>query len=295
MECIRSANSVNSQVCRNYLDECFVHVRNNVIVRGCLQQNPNLASDCLNRDICEACDSTENCNDQIVDGEFCITCDSQLDPNCIDNVNFTMRTQCSLTVAGMGCYLFDDGGDIIKRGCLSDLIPEEVSMCRQQGSFCKTCEGNDCNSQLQYQRCLSCDSMTNPDCLVPNDNVPSSVCRAYIDTCITHFENNRAIRGCSSNRGDLQLSCGNDTSLCNTCDTGFNCNNDNIEDEFCITCDSEIDAQCKNNPNIAMAQQCGADVKLNKMGCYLFDDSGKVPSHLTLRQHFIVSFRSYFR
>lgn len=275
VECIRSATTVNSQVCRNYLDECFTHVDNNVIVRGCLQQNPNLSNDCRNRDICDSCDSRGNCNEQIVNGEFCITCDSQLDPNCVDNVNFTMRTQCSLSVAGMGCYLFDDGGDIIKRGCVSDLIPEERTYCRSQGQFCKTCEGNDCNSQLRYQRCLSCDSMTNPDCLLPNDNVPSSVCRNYIDTCTTHFENNRAIRGCSSQRADLQLSCWNDSSLCNTCNTGMDCNDDKIEEEFCVTCDSEIDANCNVSPNITMAQQCGTDVKLNKMGCYRFDDSGK--------------------
>lgn len=110
MECIRSATTVGSQVCRNYLDECFVHVRNNVIARGCLQQNPALESDCRNPDICDSCDSRGNCNDQIVNGEFCLTCDSQVDPNCIDNLNFTMRTQCNLTVGGMGCYLFDDGG-----------------------------------------------------------------------------------------------------------------------------------------------------------------------------------------
>lgn len=252
-----------------------MHVQNNIIVRGCLQQNPNLANDCRNRDICESCDARGNCNDRIVNGEFCITCDSQLDPNCINNVNFTMRTQCDLSVAGMGCYLFDDGGDILKRGCVTDLIPEERTYCRNQGQFCKTCEGNDCNAQLRYQQCLSCDSMTNPDCLLPNDNVSSSVCRNYIDTCMTHFENNRAIRGCSSQRTDLQLSCSNDSSLCNTCDTGMNCNNGKIEEEFCVTCDSEIDSNCRISPNMTMAQQCGPDVKLNKIGCYRFDDSGK--------------------
>ncbi|KAJ6648787.1 hypothetical protein Bhyg_04018 [Pseudolycoriella hygida] len=276
VECIRSATGVSSQVCRNYLDECFTHVQNNITVRGCLQQNPSLAGDCQNRDICESCDHRGNCNDQIVDGEFCITCDSQLDPNCIDNVNFTMRTQCSLTVNGMGCYLFDDGGDIIKRGCLSDLIPYEVSMCRQEGTFCKTCQGNDCNSQLRFQRCLSCDSMTNPDCLLPNENVPSALCRNYKDSCMTHFENNRVIRGCASQRSDLQLSCLNNSSLCITCNSGANCNTDPVEEEFCITCDSENDVNCRTSPNITMIQQCGADVKLNKMGCYRFDDSGDI-------------------
>ncbi|XP_037051310.1 proprotein convertase subtilisin/kexin type 5-like isoform X1 [Bradysia coprophila] len=275
VECIRSATTVATRTCRNYLDECFVHVQNNITSRGCLQENPNLTNDCRNGDICESCDYRGNCNDKIVNGEFCITCDSSRDPNCVDNLNHTMRTQCSLTVAGMGCYLFDDGGDIIKRGCVSDLIPEEQSYCRQQGSFCKTCVGNDCNSQLRYHQCLTCDSNTNSDCFSPNQNVTSAVCRSYIDTCITHLENGRARRGCSSSRTDLQLSCANDPSLCNTCATGTNCNSDNIEHEFCITCDTEVDANCRS-PNIGMSQQCGADVKLNKFGCYRYDDSGEI-------------------
>lgn len=246
-----------------------------MITRGCLQQNPNLATDCRNPDICESCDSRGNCNEDIVNGEFCITCDSTTDPNCVDNLNHTMRTQCSLTVGGMGCYLYDDGGSIIKRGCLSDLIPYEVTMCRQQGQFCKTCVGNDCNSQLRFQQCLTCDSNTNPDCFTPNADVPSSVCRSYIDTCITHLENGRAIRGCSSLRNAQVLSCQNDPSLCNICDDGSNCNTADIEAETCVTCDSETDANCRTNPTTAMAQQCGDGVKLNKVGCYRYDDSGK--------------------
>lgn len=207
-------------------------------------------------------------------GEFCITCDSELDRNCIDNVNFTMRTQCSLTVTGMGCYLFDDGGEIVKRGCVSDLIPEEVSMCRQEGQFCKTCRGNDCNNQLQFQQCLSCDSMTNDNCFDLTEPVPSTLCRNYLDTCTTHFENNRTIRGCSSQRNDLQLACASNPSLCKTCNT-INCNDDvSYEAEFCVSCSSEVDPDCRNRPDLSTPKQCGAGLKINKNGCYRFDDSG---------------------
>lgn len=173
----------------------------------------------------------------------------------------------------MGCYLSDDGGNIVKRGCLSDLIPEEVSMCRQEGDFCKTCNGNDCNNRLRFQRCLSCDSMTNPDCLLPNDQIPSELCRNYFDTCITHFEDNRLQRGCTSRYNDLQLSCSNNSSLCKTCDADNNCNDDLLEEEYCVTCDSEIDANCRTNPNTSMITQCGSDIKFRN-GCYRFDDSG---------------------
>lgn len=83
-----------------------MHVDDNIILRGCLQQNPSLETDCRDRDICEKCDESGNCNDKIVDGEFCITCDSELDPNCLENVNVSMRTQCKkVSLAKKKIYL----------------------------------------------------------------------------------------------------------------------------------------------------------------------------------------------
>lgn len=110
VDCIRSTHFIDSQTCRNYDDDCFVHVKDDVIQRGCLRSNQNLGSDCDNGDICEKCRDRNDCNDKVVDGEFCITCDSECDSNCRNALNTTMRTQCTLSVAKMGCYLFNDGG-----------------------------------------------------------------------------------------------------------------------------------------------------------------------------------------
>lgn len=113
VNCIRSPSSVPSVTCRNYLDNCFVNVQNNIVTRGCvLEQSNTVQQECLrtNSDLCESCTGTSNCNNEIVDGEFCIDCDSQVDPNCRTSLNHTMRVQCNLAVRQLGCYLFDDGG-----------------------------------------------------------------------------------------------------------------------------------------------------------------------------------------
>lgn len=97
-----------SKTCSSYTDECFVHVSNDTVVRGCLSEHQQY--DCKNSDLCDKCSNSDNCNNRIVDGEFCITCDSEKDINCRNNVNVTMRKQCPLAVKRLGCYIYDDGG-----------------------------------------------------------------------------------------------------------------------------------------------------------------------------------------
>jgi len=113
VNCIRSPGSVPAVICRNYLDTCFLHVENNLITRGCvLEQITEIQTECArtNSDLCETCTGTDNCNNKIVDGEFCLECDSDIDPNCRTSLNHTMRIQCNLAIRPLGCYLFDDGG-----------------------------------------------------------------------------------------------------------------------------------------------------------------------------------------
>lgn len=153
VNCIRSGGSVDEMVCRNYLDTCYVHVRNDIVTRGCVTQPSTpteVQTECQRSgsDFCETC-TGNNCNSLLIDGEFCLTCDSTVNPDCRDSLNHTMRTQCNLGVRRLGCYRFDDGGDIIKRGCLSHLIPEEITYCRGQGAFCKTCIG-DVSVQMEW-------------------------------------------------------------------------------------------------------------------------------------------------
>lgn len=50
------------------------------------------------------------CNGKTIEDERCIFCDSQVDGNCVSNLNETMSQLCPVSAAGMGCYRFDDGG-----------------------------------------------------------------------------------------------------------------------------------------------------------------------------------------
>lgn len=154
--CIRGQNPGQSVTCKDYDDECFTHVLNGTVVRGCVKEQ-TISDDgefnyqCSMGDLCEKCSGSAQCNSKIVDGEFCLTCDSESDPNCRRNVNYTMRAQCQLAVKPLGCYRFEDnGGSVVKRGCLSDVTHYERNMCRTEGSTCKTCLGNDCNAKVHF-------------------------------------------------------------------------------------------------------------------------------------------------
>ena len=93
------------------MDECYVHIDNDTVTRGCFAQAPApIVCNNANADLCERCSDSANCNNKLIDGEFCLTCDSENDPNCVENLNFTMRTQCKLAVRQRGCYRYDDTG-----------------------------------------------------------------------------------------------------------------------------------------------------------------------------------------
>lgn len=151
-------------------------------------------------------------------------------------------------------------GDIIKRGCINnDLHPGEIAMCRQQGANCKTCYGNDCNTKLTFQRCRSCNSATNVDCIRSVGSVGEITCRDYMDTCYVHVRANITTRGClaqPSTPTAVQTECRRTNSdFCETC-TDNNCNSLLIDSDYCLTCDSQIDPNCRNTLNSTMRQQC---------------------------------------
>lgn len=275
--CIRSGNAAQSVTCKHYTDECFVHTVNDIVIRGCLHDTELVVqTDCLeNNDFCEKCATASNCNDKIVDGEFCLTCSSEDDPNCRDKVDFQMRTQCKLSVRQRGCYRYDDGGGIIKRGCVSDIHEGEVAMCRKQEQFCKTCLGNDCNAKVNFQTCHVCNSSSSVNCIRSPHVFPTITCQLYLDDCYSHVQNDIVTRGCLSQAGTpVKSDCADDESdLCDKCSTA-DCNKKLIDGEFCLTCDSEIDSNCRNKVDYKMRKQCSLAVK--PRGCYRYHDGGDI-------------------
>lgn len=110
-----SANDLPTALpCQRYRadDQCFTYYFNSVATRGCLSENENLATTCINEILCSKCVGS-GCNGRTIEDEQCIVCDSEVDSNCVSNLNDTMMQICPVSAAGMGCYRFDDGGEYI--------------------------------------------------------------------------------------------------------------------------------------------------------------------------------------
>lgn len=127
---------------------------------------------------------------------------------------------------------------IVRRGCVRDLMPETIAMCREEGPFCKTCDSNNCNRKIEFQRCFSCNSAIDSNCVtIAADTLEPTMCRQYTDTCTTIItESGSTARGCTSeiiavsqivdrcvdsncNAGIFPA----DRKMCHQC-TGFECN-----------------------------------------------------------------------
>lgn len=278
LSCIRYSQGTTEKLCKRYHDECFTHVADDIVTRGCLseyQNNPDIdiEEDCSNPDICEKCSDKNDCNEKIVDGEFCITCDSDKDPQCRTNLSIAMRTQCPLAVRPVGCYRYEDeNGDVVKRGCLSNVTHYEIEMCRTQSPLCKTCIGNDCNAKRTFQKCHVCNSSDSVNCIRAPWTFKTQTCRNYLDECFVHVSNDVVIRGClaeQSNDTSIKQDCENN-DICEKCSKEENCNNQVVDGEFCLSCDSHTDPNCRTNVSFAMRTQCPLTV--HPLGCYRFED-----------------------
>lgn len=75
----------------------------------------------------------------------------------------------------------------------------EIQMCRQQGSYCKTCVGDNCNLKATFQTCYSCNSDTNSTCATLTAPLATTTCRSYTDDCkVVAVVGGRTERGCAS-------------------------------------------------------------------------------------------------
>lgn len=171
----------------------------------------------------------------------------------------------------------------MKRGCISDIIVAEQEMCRGNRDFCKTCMGNDCNRELNYRTCYACNSLTDANCITPNASTPKKICQNYFDQCLTHIEGDNVIRGCADEHVGLVTGCA-ENEKCELCAEGEYCNAKNVAQEHCYTCDSEVDANCREQLNPAMSTPCNEEgLSLTRQGCYRFDDTGKLNFKILLR------------
>lgn len=178
-------------------------------------------------------------------------------------------------------------GDIVKRGCISDLIVGEQQMCRRNPDTCKTCMGNDCNRELNYRTCYACNSLTDTNCITPNTSTPKKICQNYFDQCLTHIDGENVIRGCAEEHAGLAIECA-ENEKCELCAEGEYCNAKNVAQEFCYNCDSEVDGNCREQPSPAMSKACNEEgLSLTRQGCYRFDDTGKLRKNFVSKYIFV--------
>lgn len=254
------------QTCKKYIDECYIHIDDkSVVTRGCFSEFPSDEFDCSDEGSCQRCTGDNACNDAKIEYESCVAC-SNSNPFCKDSFSSTMIEKCRLSMQLNGCYHFEDN-DEIKRGCISEIEEEDFrKSCESNSDKCKKCDGNGCNSRTTgFQTCL-----TDEHSIVKaKANFVPKTCTNYMDECFTHVTNDSVRKGCLGDAIEIEginiMSDCENPDICEKCSGHINCNNQTIQREFCIVCDSNTNPDCKNSPKNAMRDQCPLSVR--PMGC----------------------------
>lgn len=197
-----------SKLCKVFTDECFTHVSNNTVHRGCLQDAEDLfdegidiVNDCSNNESCERCKGQPDCNRKKLEKEYCIQCNTTSWPLCTYLPSLNMRNECNV-VKPLGCYLFENQSSRDERGCISHLSQTERDECRRNDDDCKSCIGDSCNSKAFAQQCYDCDSSVDGEDCISNPSYFKSqfkfkTCKDYLNAeCFTLIEDNAVRRGC---------------------------------------------------------------------------------------------------
>ncbi|XP_055308419.1 uncharacterized protein LOC129572481 [Sitodiplosis mosellana] len=281
--CISKPWMASERICPNYMDQCYVHVKKGIVQRNCigeffvttLGECINSVEDCTKSEYCLPCTGYK-CNGNAITPEVCIVCDSHQNATCksISMYQEQFFTQeCPLSVEPQGCYHFvskEDGRHI--RGCVSQLSAEERKRYNEKNDEFKICKGPKCNSQHGLERCLICNSTVNPDCATSPNSSYSKVCDNYKNMCFTQILQQEVIRGCLNDLKEAsRVKCQYNEARCGICSTsdGIGCNNEPVEMDTCIECDSTDDEGCRLTPKESDQKIC-AHIKLTKQkGCYL--------------------------
>lgn len=197
----------------------FADNEDKVIARGCLSTlEPQYQSKCKNNDTnCFKC-GYDNCNkdDSKKKLQFCIVCNSQDDPECLQD-NTKLEQRCLTN----RCYSRLNGQDV-ERGCL-----ENIQTCTRP--TCSSCHGKNCNNRKFPNNRISCKSCQFDAC---KGEVSDKICNRYVDNeaCISFYgdKNNVILRDCYADIAEVARSvCDDPTNLeCTKCTSGTLCNVD---------------------------------------------------------------------
>lgn len=274
----------NNKTCKRYTDECFIHVSDNNVRRGCVSdliESPidgiDIVADCENDEICEKCSDRNNCNDREIEGEYCLVCTSTDDLFCLHYPeSLNASEQCPLTLKQIGCYLQQDGFWYAERGCMSHLDSTRQLGCKTSNSTCKMCLGNNCNEKRRFQTCADCNSKVDgKDCIDKAFIAKIRTCDDYHGECYTQVENADVIRNCT---GDNIIpnadTCKENPDNCKLCSDSSFCNDRTIRTLKCVTCDSLTDSSCASNTTFEKFSTCPLSV--HEPNCYHMIDGGQI-------------------
>uniref|UniRef100_A0A1B0CQC0 DUF753 domain-containing protein n=2 Tax=Lutzomyia longipalpis TaxID=7200 RepID=A0A1B0CQC0_LUTLO len=224
------------------------------VTRGCILSS---IQGCPEDSSCNYCYSN-NCNSLAVTRQQCIHCRSSSpgQESCAESAEDLISRECSgdyQPYPTRGCYTMRIQNDVVIRGCLRDLHPDDYVACQvEENNFCDLCLEQGCNTDVAPQGgqrlCYNCDSATDATCATLSSTLPQKTCASATDTCFTAIIDTRTVRGCLAEdytgpcEGPLCESCGanycnaaifpSNRAQCHRCE-GAQCaeitNNDNLE------------------------------------------------------------------
>lgn len=129
-------------------------------------------------------------------------------------------------------------------------------------------------------RCYSCDDARDPWCKYlqsPGDTTTQIECGATVTDCyhISALDGSGGIRrGCLDPEAITCYSSNSD-AVCASCSSDL-CNSDQLGFEECVSCDSELHADCVIPTSLTSTVQCD-QATVDKAGCYRQSDSWGSP------------------
>lgn len=303
-----------TQICNEYVNQCFTQISNEKIVRGCLKDHDtNFQNECTrNFKKCDLCSTTNKigCNNIPYPMNKCIDCNSKMDKRCKSNSDTLLGKICDYigNKDNLGCYLsivsrnkkelfpifvifiiflitilfffflIPQYGDNIRRGCIADLTPFEQRDCLQDSDHCKTCKRKNCNTKEKFQECYSCNGRDDENCAKGGRLVKTETCQAYGSSCAIGIDK----------KGYTHRRCNNEIFDAINEFTGMNfiCDRDKCNDKIfpedrlmCFQCNGGNECDMMSSVSLK-AEPCEIHSIHDK--CFTFIDKGKQNIHSNL-------------
>lgn len=219
-----------------------------------------------NSNKCAFC-AGDNCNQANVTFDYleCLSCNSQDNPACVTNpVSLSNTESCSTCVTLLTNT--SQGQQILHRGCLGALAPEDAEQCVYHNNtnssiMCQTCSTNRCNNATYPKDRLECYSCSGGLCF-SHETITLEYCLMYSasDRCMLLTDTVGSL---------IRLGCNSSLSLAehNACKSDpQNClygskpkSNDPtimLSSNKCVQCTSEYEPDCMANATTFEALPC---------------------------------------